>query len=176
MQNSRILLKNKELDYHISLADLADLPRIQDLNLMLFKREKELFDETVSLNWTKGLHGTRYFHKVITSDKGFAAVARLNHSNDDAIIGYIAGCILKWKNPTRTISGQAELENMYVVRQYRRKGIGTSLVKEFIKWVKSKKIKNIRMGVYAANQQAKGFYKSLGFKDRMSLMETNIEV
>lgn len=54
---------------------------------------------------------------------------------------------------------------MYVERNFRGRGIGNLIVKNLIKWLKKKKIKDIRLQVYAKNKKALHTYQKYGFKD-----------
>jgi GNAT superfamily N-acetyltransferase len=58
----------------------------------------------------------------------------------------------------------AVIHDMYVKPAYRKKGIGTRLIKEGIKTIKKKGIKNIRLSVLSENAEAVQFYEKFGFK------------
>lgn len=58
----------------------------------------------------------------------------------------------------------AELEKIYVLPEYKGKGIGKSALKEIIKRTTARGIKNIYLGVIDTNKDAIAFYKKLGFE------------
>ena len=78
---------------------------------------------------------------------------------DNKLIAYFQGSLLKsiWEN-------FGYIDDIFVSRKFRRQGLGTKLIKNFIKILKSKKIKKIRIGVNSENKKALLLYKKLGFK------------
>jgi len=53
---------------------------------------------------------------------------------------------------------------IYVDDKFRRRGIGTIIVKELIKWLKNKKVKNIESAAYINNKPSIKMQTKLGFK------------
>ncbi len=56
---------------------------------------------------------------------------------------------------------------MYLDEEYRRKGIGTTLVKKFLDWLHEKKVQDIRLRVYDKNLDAVHAYRNCGFESFM---------
>ncbi|MGV8151493.1 MAG: GNAT family N-acetyltransferase [Candidatus Nanoarchaeia archaeon] len=81
-------------------------------------------------------------------------VAELNGN----LAGYILGNI--FTNPWK--SG-GYIDDLYVDKAFRRKGIATKLLNEFIHQLKNKGIKTCQLGVSKKNTQAIKLYKKLGF-------------
>ena len=78
---------------------------------------------------------------------------------DREVVGYLIGSII--------ISGHEPygyIDDVFIYKKFRGKSLGTSLIKEFIKVLKQKKIKKLRLGVNIKNKKAIGLYKNLGFK------------
>ena len=157
------------MNIKIDFAKTEDLKDIQNLNLLLFQKEKEEYDPTFNLNWTFGPEGTDYFSKSLKDNNSCILVAR----SDKQIIGYLAGKIKMTKNTHRTLENQAELENMMILAEYRNKQIGTKLVEKFFQWAKDKGIKNIKVIASSKNEPAINFYKKCGFKDYDHTLEIN---
>jgi len=63
-----------------------------------------------------------------------------------------------------TSSTIATIHEMYVKPRHRGRGIGTMLLKEGIKRLKEKGIKQIRLSVLSGNEKAVRFYEKHGFK------------
>ena len=57
----------------------------------------------------------------------------------------------------------AELENMLVKKPFRNRGVGKSLVREFVIWCKSKSVRRIAVTASEKNVSAIKFYESVGF-------------
>ena len=157
------------VDINIKEATIENLKDIQDLNLALFKKEHNEYDDTLNLNWTFGKEGTDYFKKRIIEDNGYALVAE----SDGKIVGYLVGAISKAEF-YRTISKIAEVENMLILEEYRSKGIGNELMDKFFSWCKSKGADRIKVVASAQNIKAINFYKKNGFLDYNLTLERNI--
>ncbi len=56
------------------------------------------------------------------------------------------------------------IENIYVDKKFRKKGIGTKIAKDLINWLKKKKIKDIGSACYIKNIPSLNMHKKLGFK------------
>ena len=62
------------------------------------------------------------------------------------------------------------INSLFVYEEYRGKGIGSKLIDEAIKWIKSKNISLCAIGVIADNKQAISMYEKLGFnKERIKM-------
>lgn len=86
---------------------------------------------------------------------------------DGKIIGYIIGTMLKNAFEKKS----SYLDDIFIKEGYRRKGYGTQLMNEFIKLMKNKKVKKIRLGVRTNNEKAINLYKKLGFAVKNYEME-----
>jgi GNAT superfamily N-acetyltransferase len=152
----------------IRRAGLCDLKTIQKLSYMLFKKEHAEYDSTLDATWTFGKGGRKYFTDVLKN--GFAAIAEA----DGLAIGYIVGSKLP-PYPYRTTKRTAELGNMFIVKGYRKKGIGTKLIRAFIEWCKKEGYNHIEIEAFSANKKGIKFYRKFGFKDYSLLLELNPE-
>ncbi len=144
----------------IRKATIDDLQEIQRLNLLLFKKEAKEYDSTLNTDWTFSEPGKKYYTDKIKDKKSLALIAE----EKDKIVGYLVGGIRKVHN-YRNIKLMTELENMLVLEGYRSKGIGLSLMKEFVKWSEELGVSRIHVEASAANLGAINFYKKNGFKE-----------
>ncbi len=92
----------------------------------------------------------------------------------DKIIGYFIGCIKKAED-YRKLKKIAEAENVYIIQKYRRKGIGTSFQKEFLKWARTKRVKRARVVISAQNKKSIASVKKIGFKDYNLTLEKELK-
>ena len=67
------------------------------------------------------------------------------------------------------------INNMYVTKNMRRKKIGKTLISEVNLICKDKKIKTIILDVFKINIKGKKFYKKIGFKPIIELMQIEIK-
>ena len=77
------------------------------------------------------------------------------------IVGFIKVNYAPKSKPT--ITEAAELEKMYVLPEFKGKGIGNKALKEIIKLAKERAVKNLYLDVLDSNTKAFDFYQRLGF-------------
>jgi ribosomal-protein-alanine N-acetyltransferase len=93
-----------------------------------------------------------------TFPKGFI-VAEINHK----IIGFIIGVQIKPE--------KCKILMLSVLENYRRQGIGSKLLAEYLKSILSKKIKTVSLEVRTDNKKAIKFYQKYGFKIKKKLIK-----
>ncbi|MBL7158855.1 GNAT family N-acetyltransferase [Candidatus Microgenomates bacterium] len=142
----------------IRKAELRDLQDILHLNYLLFQEDFKR-DKTLNLKWTYSKIGRSYYKERITKHDGYALTAELNGE----IVGYLVGGLQKRKFYRIRVQ-YAELENMFVLPEFRRRRIGDRLAQKFFSWCKTKKINYISVTASASNQLGIKFYKKIGFK------------
>lgn len=152
---------------HAKESDLGDIVR---LNNFLFEEDSE-FDDTLNMEWPTS-KGKKYFLGIIEKPEGCILVAEV----DGKTVGYLEG---KVRNTFsyRIKMKMADLESLLVEKSFRGKGIGKSLVKEFILWCESKKVTRIAVTSSEKNREAIKFYEVIGFlKYNVTLeMDTKIK-
>ncbi|MBI2103671.1 GNAT family N-acetyltransferase [Candidatus Woesebacteria bacterium] len=153
-------------DLVIRKAKLKELKIVQDLNHELFIHDKK-FDKTLDQNWSYK-EGKNYFKKAIEEDHALCLVAE----HEGEIVGYLAAFIYRFESYLKI--RRAEIENMFVIKAFRGKGVGSELVKEYFKWCKDKNIKIGRVATFDRNTSALGFYGKMGFKIKGIKLEKNI--
>ena len=152
----------------IETAAISDLQEVQNLNLLLFKKEYAEFDTTLNCDWTFSENGTQYFASRI--NEGSVFVARI----DTKIVGYLACGIREYHVPYRKQTVTAELESMFVLDNYRGKGIGTALYDAFLTWCKAHGVGRIRVVASAQNVTSTDFYRKKGLSDYDLALEADI--
>ena len=141
----------------IRKATIKDLENIQNLNKKLFIREFEKYNKLLNVEWTFGEKGTKYFSDLIQND--FVYIAEV----DNKVVGYLAGSI---HNINVCFTEQfAEIENMYIERDYRGLKIGTKLIIKFKEYCKENKVKHIKVSAWSENIEAIKFYQKNSFED-----------
>ena len=82
---------------------------------------------------------------------------------NNKIVGYLAGSInVEQSYNTRTF---AELDNMYILEEYRKYGIGSKLVNELKTYCRSLGIQELKVTASYKNINAINFYRKNGFED-----------
>ena len=101
--------------------------------------------------------GIEYFSDMLNNQVVFITLV------DNSVVGYLAGSInVESSYVTKSL---AELDNMFILENYRKYGIGTKLVNEFKKYCLNIGIQEIKVTASTRNNNAIKFYKNNGFED-----------
>jgi diamine N-acetyltransferase len=142
--------------FSVRLARTDELKIIQDLNRQLFDYSAKS-DPVLDFDWPYAI-GAEYFRKAIAGDRSVCFVAE----SDSHVVGYLAGSVAEAESYRKTT--RTELDNMFVIEEFRQHGIGKQLIKRFIAWSMEQKVERILVSSYADNHSAIEFYQSAGFK------------
>ena len=149
------MLNNETMQ--IRKAEITDLKEIQNLNKMLFELEFKNFDLTLDVTWCTSKEGTEYYEDAIKNSITLVAIY------ENKIVGYLIGS-LKTQNTYNKYS-QAELDNMCILEQYRKLGIGSKLFNKFKEICIENNIKELKVVASYKNKNAINFYKKNGFEE-----------
>lgn len=139
----------------IKKADISNLKDIQSLNHKLFELEYNNFDPALNVEWTYEEEGTRYFENMINNEIVYIAI------DDDKIIGYLAGSVnIENSYVTKSL---AEVDNMFILEEYRKYGVGSKLMNHFKEYCIKNNIEELKVTAFAKNTDAIEFYKKNGF-------------
>ena len=143
----------------IKPAAINDFEEINRLIEIADKLHREAFPEMFVK--PKGpVRERAYIEKLINDQKTGFFLAEL----DGELMGLIQGTI--WESPAIPIMSNEQygmIENLVVMSEYRRKGVGKELFNKLNDWFVSNGIYDIRLNVFEFNQEAISFYKKLGF-------------
>lgn len=146
-------------------AELTDLPTLLQFEQGVITAERP-YDETL-----KPENITYYnLKELIESEYSEVIVAVLNHE----LVGS-AYINIKKAKPYLDHSEYAYLGFMYVVPEYRGKGINKLIINELIVWTKSKNISELRLDVYEGNESAIKAYEKAGFSKQLVNMRLRTE-
>lgn len=150
----------------IRKATKKDFGQLRDLKREFFFYEAER-DPNINIRWAYSSLPARLGKNLTSPDVAFF-VAEINSE----LIGY-AGAQIEKNLPIMKLKKRAHLFNLYVRKAYRNKGIGKKLTAEIVRWVKSKKIRQMMIMTYSWNKNAKKLYNRLGFDDYIVIMVKN---
>lgn len=150
----------------IDKAKIKDLEAVKKLNQELFNYDFK-FDKTLDLNWPK--KNKKYYAQRIKSKNSITLIAK----DGKTVIAYLVGSLMKVEG-WRKLNKLAELENMLVLEKYRGQGIGSSLIKEFLKWAKTKKADRVKVIASSENLEAINAYKNNKFIEYNVVLEREI--
>jgi ribosomal protein S18 acetylase RimI-like enzyme len=153
---------------NIRRAKKADIQEIIKLNLRLIDYHKKLDRHNKNGNQVR----TR-FEKVIKEQIGKKNEIYFIAEESDFIVGYLYGEIVNG-NFFRKYDKIGHIGHVFIDEKYRKREVGKSLFKEFVKWCKNKKIRHIELSVHAKNQLGIDVWKKFGFKPYEITMERNL--
>ena len=64
-----------------------------------------------------------------------------------------------------------EIDSIFVVSKYRRKGLGKKLMEKSQRWLAEQNVKKISISVAEGNESAFPFYQKLGYFPRLTILE-----
>lgn len=146
------------MEFTIRKGTEKDFFTIQQLNAELFIYDAP-HDDALNVDWPRSEEGIAYYRQKFIDPAHMAFIAE---DAEEKPIGYIIGCAINKFRYRKVKTG--ELENMFVVSQWRRKGVGGALVDALKQWLKTKKIDRLYVSAYANNEEAVHFYNKCGFK------------
>lgn len=135
----------------------TELKILQVLNNEVFKDNLK-YDDDLDMDWPYSPKGEEYYNGILSDPEAICLVAQ----QDGKPVGYIAG---RGKKVSYRKSKYYEIENMGVIEDSRRKGIGKMLVDEFVKKAKEKGFQRLYVNAYDQNAKAIAFYKSCAFTE-----------
>ena len=153
----------------IRKATIKDLDKVLELNHMLFRREYDEYDNLLDMDWTYSVKGKKYFRDSLINENYCVFVAE----DSGVVVGYLSGEITKGEE-YRILPKMAELGSLFVLAEYRSKGMGKKLYDDFVKWAKSKDVKRIRVEASPDNAKGIKYYEKMGFKGFTFVLEGKI--
>ena len=87
----------------------------------------------------------------------------LAYDDSERLVGYCVSSIDKLQT--------GEIDSIFVISEYRGKGIGATLMEKALEWLKSKGSKKNIVSVAVGNEMAYVFYEQFGFYPRRTLLE-----
>lgn len=152
------------MDIIIKRASIENLKEIQELNNQLFELEYNNFDHALKVGWSFEKEGTEYFTDMLNNEIVFIGV------DGNRVVEYLAGSVnIQSSYVTESL---AEIDNMFIMEDYRRTGLRTMLINEFKKYCTDKGIQEIKVTASAKNSNAISFHNKNGFED----FETTLKI
>ncbi len=108
--------------------------------------------------------------QMVESDLVDSNIHVLVAEADGKMIGYVQGEVTRRSDHLPRTVGQISL--MYVVKQFRRKGVGRRLIKELCKFFGSHKAEDLTVRYIIGNKEAEGFWRKLGFESIITTSST----
>ena len=146
-------------------ADKKDADVLKDLWMKSLKNEKKL-NKNIDLG-SEIKDFKKDFPRLFKKNKYFLA------ENNGKIIGFVGGEI-KIGSGFFKNKRIGHIHALFVEEKYRNRGIGVELIKTFISWLKTKKVKIAELAVSSRNSTAIKLYKNIGFEEFIIQMRKKI--
>ena len=153
------------MEVWVRKAETPDIPNLVELNTMLFREDAGHRDACLDQGWPDR-EGHGYFANFLSCRETLCLLAV---GPSEQVFGYLAG-YEKEGISLRPVD-IVELESMYVREEYRGRGVGERLAREFFSWAESGGAERISVTAYASNERAISFYKKIGFRPKSLTLE-----
>jgi len=167
---SKRILGDIKMNYKLKVrkATMDDFDELLRLKLESKLEERRLNKDLEPINKVKNQY-SKYIKQDIKSKHRAVFIAILNGK----IIGMIIGRIYR---SLRVVGykRRSSMGNLFVKKEYRRKGIANELIKSFIQWAKSRKVNDITLNVYKDNIPVRDMYLKHGFKESFIAMSKKL--
>lgn len=147
-------------------ANNKDIQALQVLHDVVFSDVLE-YDADAKLNWMDDENNKKYYINLLSNPENLCIVAEDN----DKLIAYITATPKSFEDRK---SKYIEIQNLGVLNQYRKQGVGQQLVDQCLLWAKDKGYQKAYLRCYAKNTNALDFYVKNAFSPISISLEKNL--
>ena len=143
----------------IRKATIKDFEKLKKIKI-LSKKEELKYSETLKpIVETKHIY-YEYLRLDLTKPNRAIFIAE----EDNKVTGII---LCKFFKPLRIVKHniKGHISNLYILKEYRKKGVAKKLVKEAIEWLKKQNVPHISLEIHTENLPAQSLYHNFGFKN-----------
>lgn len=151
------------MNYQIRKAKISDVKVINNFLTRLIHDEKK-YDNNIN----EICIVNNFYENIVENPKSCILIAEIN----DKIIGYLYGFIQN--NGDTCINIVTQIDAIFIDEDYRKIGVGNTLIEEFKKWSKQQNAKYIELKVCNNNDIAISLYRKKGFKDFKTIMSLEL--
>lgn len=152
----------------IRRATMDDLPTVTELNHAL-ALEDAVGDPFIDRSWAAQGGGESVRRVVQASQQRDSWECCWVAVMGDDVVGFLEG---GWKDRAPWRPAKAtEVRGVFVKEPFRGRGVGRSLVSEFVRWSEEQRAEAVELGVFFSNKRAIAFYQNLGFSPTLMTME-----
>jgi len=146
-------------------ATEKDLTQLVKLQSSLMKSESKM---SSYLNLKKNFSemAREFFTSQLKSKKAVVYIAEENNT----IAAYIHLEMVEPLIPILNWKSDLNIHDLFVKKEFRKKGIAKKLLQTAIKFAKKKKADNLRVVLFSKNKEAIRAYESIGLSDEMRIM------
>ena len=140
------------------VASLTDVEKIVELRLLL-QQHAERSNPSI---WRLTGGGEKLLKQKVENDFMDSTVRVVVAELDGGIVGFIRGETVQRDDYVPKSVGSISL--IYVTERFRRKGIGTCLVRKLCEFFSLTKVEHVTLRYIIGNKEAEQFWKKIGFE------------
>lgn len=148
----------------VKVDNLEEARKCNELLTLLIENEAK-YNENINKNYIVN----NWFENLYNMENNVLYVAKEN----EEIVGYIY-CKINTGENGLTNNLEALIDGLYVLEEYRKKGIATALINKAKQWCRNKNVKYIMINVLEDNKTALNLYSKLNFNDYEKTLRFNI--
>ncbi|RJO61560.1 GNAT family N-acetyltransferase [candidate division WS5 bacterium] len=152
----------------IRKASIKDIETIQSLEYELYQETKEIHDPTFNPDWAKSEETAEKYRTWMEEGVYIAFICE----EDKEPIGILVGGIKEAKHRVNITWGK--IDHLFVKKEFRNKGIGTQLLKNFEKWAKQNGANREIVYTHTVNHSARKLYQREGFEESEIIFEKKL--
>jgi ribosomal protein S18 acetylase RimI-like enzyme len=142
----------------IRRATSSDVERIAELRLL----SQEHSEGANPVVWRITEDGKKLLKEKVENDLADSNIHVLLAEVDGEIVGCVQGEVTRRSDYLPITVGHVSL--IYVMKQFRRKGVGRRLMEELCRFFNSNKAEQLTVRYIIGNKEAEGFWRKLGFE------------
>jgi ribosomal protein S18 acetylase RimI-like enzyme len=144
-------------------ADRQDLETIRGLWQELIAHHQALAPDYFASHYARMTFDLRKKDLLEKSGKGALRIDLARERATGELVGYCVSTISE--------HGQGEIDSIYVVQDYRRSGIGDTLMRQALGWMDECSVTKKVLAVGAGNEEVFAYYRRYGFYPRVTILE-----
>jgi ribosomal protein S18 acetylase RimI-like enzyme len=142
-------------------ARIGDLGRVVDLWEEMAEHHSRL-----SHHFTVSEDGRERYSKYLARKFSEKSTKLVVATNGHEVIGFML-CMLSPNVPVFKERTVGLVSDVYVLREFRMKGVAKEMLKYGLRWFKKNKVTSVQLNVAAANFEARSAWAQMGFKPLM---------
>ena len=154
----------------IRKANQKDFKELLELDMQNMRHHMKLN----KLNWEPIKKIRNAVSKELKKDLNNPKTIIFTANVDGKIVGYISNSF-QGKTPYTKTKKKGTIDDLFVLEEYRKKGIGKNLINEAFILFKSRGIKIVSISVSSNNLPTLELYKNFGFKENVKKMHLKLK-
>lgn len=156
-------------NFLVRRATCSDIEKLIELRILL----QQHCEDSNRLIWHMTPHGKALLREKVENElvdnKRRTLVAEMSGET----IGFIQGEVERRIDYLPTTVGS--ISTAYVVKEFRRKGVGEMLVKRLCEFFSSEGVEDVTLRYIIGNREAEGLWKKLGFQPVITTAKTVLD-